>query len=251
MAILYNIVTIENYADNAATEAALNTEGADDWDLVLANFKPNPQTGKPNSTIIFKRTTITSSSSSSTSSSSSSSSSSLSSSSSSISSSSQSEVVWLGSGWPNAPDTMQVVIGSRWNAKPAVAFIEDDVIILQRVSTTPGYVRFSEDGTTIYNWKTNRLMFSIAAGTVFAKTGISVRIDVSARTYNDAFSVFSSAVFFPVQYYPYNFKDAFNNSKTFTSYADTDYVDVSTSSGFTPVFQYVGELFKSMTFISG
>ena len=42
MAIEYKIVTIENYADDAATEAALNAEGAGDWNTDIKNSKPNP-----------------------------------------------------------------------------------------------------------------------------------------------------------------------------------------------------------------
>ncbi len=40
MAIDYQIVTIENFKDDAASEAALNAEGANDWDLVQAEFSP-------------------------------------------------------------------------------------------------------------------------------------------------------------------------------------------------------------------
>jgi hypothetical protein len=55
MAIEYKIVTIQNYADDTATEAALNAEGANDWDLVLADFKPNETTGKSTATFTFQK----------------------------------------------------------------------------------------------------------------------------------------------------------------------------------------------------
>lgn len=55
MAISYKIVTIENFADDAATEAALNAEGANDWDLVLATFQPDEESGKSTATLTFKK----------------------------------------------------------------------------------------------------------------------------------------------------------------------------------------------------
>jgi len=55
MAITYNIVTIENFDDDTATESALNAIGADDWDLVSATFQPDEETGKSSATLIFKK----------------------------------------------------------------------------------------------------------------------------------------------------------------------------------------------------
>jgi hypothetical protein len=55
MAIEYKIITIQNFANDTATEATLNAEGADDWDLVLANFKPNEATGKTTATLTFQK----------------------------------------------------------------------------------------------------------------------------------------------------------------------------------------------------
>ena len=55
MAIEYKIITIQNYADDAATEAVLNAEGANDWDLVWADFRPNEATGKSTATLTFKK----------------------------------------------------------------------------------------------------------------------------------------------------------------------------------------------------
>lgn len=54
MAISYKIVTIEDFKDDAPTEAALNAEGAADWELVQANFSPNIE-GKSIATCIFKK----------------------------------------------------------------------------------------------------------------------------------------------------------------------------------------------------
>jgi hypothetical protein len=55
MAISYKIVTVEDFADDAATEALLNAEGADDWDLVMAHFQPNEETGKSTAILTFKK----------------------------------------------------------------------------------------------------------------------------------------------------------------------------------------------------
>jgi len=54
MAIQYKIVTIEDFADDVDTEAALNTEGADDWDLVQAVFSTQ-QDSSTTATCIFKK----------------------------------------------------------------------------------------------------------------------------------------------------------------------------------------------------
>lgn len=54
MAIDYKIITIQNFKDDAATEAALNAEGANDWELVQSNFSPNIE-GKSVATCIFKK----------------------------------------------------------------------------------------------------------------------------------------------------------------------------------------------------
>lgn len=54
MAIQYEIVTIENFADNAETEAALNAEGASDWDLVQAIFSIK-EDSSTTATCIFKK----------------------------------------------------------------------------------------------------------------------------------------------------------------------------------------------------
>ena len=53
-AINYKIVTIENYDDDAATEAALNVDGADGWELVDVDYTPNVN-GKSTATILYKR----------------------------------------------------------------------------------------------------------------------------------------------------------------------------------------------------
>lgn len=54
MAIEYQIVTIENFADDAETEAALNAEGASDWDLVQTVFSTQ-QDSSTTATCIFKK----------------------------------------------------------------------------------------------------------------------------------------------------------------------------------------------------
>jgi len=54
MADIYKIETIEDYADDAATEAALNAEGQDGWDVVDITYTPK-KNGKSTATIIFKR----------------------------------------------------------------------------------------------------------------------------------------------------------------------------------------------------
>jgi len=53
-AINYKIVTIENYDDDAATEAALNVDGADGWELVEINYVPK-KNGKSTATVLYKK----------------------------------------------------------------------------------------------------------------------------------------------------------------------------------------------------
>lgn len=54
MAVEYKIVTIENFSDNAETEAALNAEGANDWELVQVDFSTQ-QDSSQTATCIFKK----------------------------------------------------------------------------------------------------------------------------------------------------------------------------------------------------
>lgn len=54
MAISYKIVTIEDFADDAQTEATLNAEGANDWELVQAEFSTQ-QDSSSTATCIFKK----------------------------------------------------------------------------------------------------------------------------------------------------------------------------------------------------
>jgi len=54
MAISYRIVTIEDFKDDAETEAALNAEGSIDWELVQVNFSPKVE-GRTIATCIFKK----------------------------------------------------------------------------------------------------------------------------------------------------------------------------------------------------
>ena len=51
---IYKIETIEDYADDEATEAALNAEGQDGWDVVDITYSPNKK-GKSTATIIFEK----------------------------------------------------------------------------------------------------------------------------------------------------------------------------------------------------
>jgi len=54
MAIDYKIVTIEDYKDDAATAAALNAEGASDWELVQIDFSTQAD-GTQTATCTFKK----------------------------------------------------------------------------------------------------------------------------------------------------------------------------------------------------
>ena len=54
MTIEYKIVTIENFADDADTEAALNAEGASDWELVQIDYRTE-QDSSQTATCVFKK----------------------------------------------------------------------------------------------------------------------------------------------------------------------------------------------------
>jgi hypothetical protein len=54
MAIVYEIVTIEDFKDDAASEAALNAEGASDWELVQVNYSAQVDS-TVTATCIFKK----------------------------------------------------------------------------------------------------------------------------------------------------------------------------------------------------
>jgi hypothetical protein len=54
MAFTYKIVTIEDFQDDAATEAVLNVEGAANWELVQAEFSPQADS-TITATCIFKQ----------------------------------------------------------------------------------------------------------------------------------------------------------------------------------------------------
>jgi len=156
---------------------------------------------------------------------------------SSVSSSSNSELPFMGSGWPYPPDQIQVTIGSRWN-EGNVPFAEDDVITLIRVATGASQAYFTEDGTLTANDTTNRLRVMYQAGKMQAAVP----------------NQFFSSLFYPVidithGYNPYDFGDAFNNSFSFTYYAYPTYFNVTTTDGFNPEAQYNGEVFKTFTFI--
>jgi len=227
MGILYNIVTIQNFANDARTEAALDAEGADDWSLVLANFKPNSQTGKPTSTLIFKKSLITSSSSST-------------SSSTSVSSSSNSDAPFMGTGWPYLPDEIEVTIGSRWVGN--IFFSEDDVIRLKRVGPCSfNDICYTEDGTQTPNRTTNRLKIRISQTYMYW---------TPARVINTIYDTWTtSAGYAAHNLTTYDFKAWWDTSPSLTAYFKPSYFDVTTTSGFAPAMQYQGEIFKTFTFI--
>jgi hypothetical protein len=54
MAFQYQIVTIEDWQDDAATEAALNVEGANNWELVQIDYSI-PSDGSVTATCVFKK----------------------------------------------------------------------------------------------------------------------------------------------------------------------------------------------------
>jgi len=160
-------------------------------------------------------------------------------SSSSKSSSSNSELHVLGSGWPFAPDQIQVIIGTRWNDEN-VPFAEDEEIRLIRyTSAIPGWGTFSEDGTDIYDVLTNRLNMVISGD-------VMLRVATGSGT-----SAFGSAVrlHYVTQYEPYNFRAIFEASFSFNFYAWQPYMDVNTHYYFSPSMNWNGEVFKSITFI--
>jgi hypothetical protein len=55
MAFEYKVLVIEEFADDAATKALLDAEGANNWELVQASFQPDEETGKSNALCIFKK----------------------------------------------------------------------------------------------------------------------------------------------------------------------------------------------------
>jgi hypothetical protein len=52
----YKIETIEDYDDDAATEATLNAEGTDGWELVSITYRPDVSTGKSTATAVYMKT---------------------------------------------------------------------------------------------------------------------------------------------------------------------------------------------------
>jgi hypothetical protein len=131
-----------------------------------------------------------------------------------------------------------VVIGTEWN-DGGCPFAEDDVISMRRAPDTDGGVRinYTEDGTLSWSL-TNRLRMAITGG---GGTYVGMQLHVYA---SDAMETFRN-------YYPYNFKDFFNNDITWSRYAVLSFFDVSTTSYFSPAIYWKSGVFKSMTFISG
>lgn len=229
MAFSYKIVTIEDYADDAPTEAALNAEGANDWDLIGATYQPNEATGKSTATLTFDKS-LSSSSSSKSSSSSSSLSSSLS------SSSSFSDFTFMGDGWPYPPNQIEVTIGSGW-IEADVDFVEDEIITLLRADGPykPDGAIYSEDGTTVGNDTTNRLIVT------YRETQDEIQIDAMYHGSMDP------ALGIPYTNWPYDFAQAFDNSFIFnaaTAVASPGYMFTSNTAA-----NYNGAVFKTFTFV--
>ena len=55
MAIAYNVVTIDDFDDDAATIALLDAQGVNDWDLIEVLLSPDEETGKSTALCIFKK----------------------------------------------------------------------------------------------------------------------------------------------------------------------------------------------------
>jgi hypothetical protein len=183
-----------------------------------------------------------SSSSSSSRSSSSNSSSSMSSSSSSSaeSSSSNSDAPFMGTGWPYAPDYIEVTIGTRW-LFANVDFVEDEVLTLKRVGEEGGNaIVYTESGESLAHPITNRLKIKIRES---GPTKLWFYWSVAGGGLN-----WSTAAYNALYNVPYDFKAFWDTSPSFNSYADSDYFDVTTESSFTPLLKYQGEIFKTMTF---
>lgn len=173
-----------------------------------------------------------------------------------------SEFLFVGTGWPNPPDQLQVVIGTDWNDSK-VPFAEDDVITLNRVpeggsKPVDANVWYTEDGTADPNVSTNRLRlrFLRSGGAVGATTQIGVIIAPGINT-TGASPTFYDAVSLKWLDSLYDFKEVFNNNTllTYGWVANTDaftgttqyqLINATASTGFT---NYNDGIFKSMTFI--
>jgi hypothetical protein len=129
----YKIETIEDYDDDAITEAALNALSFGGWELKTVTYQPDETSGKSTATLIYIKNLSSSSSSLSSSTSSSSS-----------STSSNSDAPFMGAGWPYLPDAIEVTIGDRWYFDN-VEFVEDEVMILKRYGEDGGGIFYSED----------------------------------------------------------------------------------------------------------
>jgi len=55
MAIVYNVVEIEDFDADATTIAALDVIGATDWELVEVVLTPDSETGKNTALCVFKK----------------------------------------------------------------------------------------------------------------------------------------------------------------------------------------------------
>jgi len=188
-----------------------------------------------------------SSSSRSSSSKSSSSESSSSKSSSSTSSSSVSDAPFMGTGWPYLPDSIEVVIGTRWYF-PNVYFVEDEVIYLYRAGEDSGEIAYTEDGTLTPDNTTNRLKMKVGLSNptkVWWYLTPAREMNVTDVTWT------TSAVYVGLTgYNPYDFQAFWDTDPSFNTYAKSSYFDVSTSESFSPYMKYQGEIFKSMSFFT-
>jgi len=53
---IYKTEIVENFANDAATEVILNSEGANGWEATQITYQPNGVTGKSNATVVYKKT---------------------------------------------------------------------------------------------------------------------------------------------------------------------------------------------------
>ena len=145
---------------------------------------------------------------------------------------------WL-TGFPVAGnDYFEVVIGSAWK-EAKVPFEEDDVIKLYKIA---GEETWSEDGTSVPNLSTNRLLLTLAKiGTPMTKLDIMWNVVNTGGSFANAFA------------------DNALNKKAMTKYTFGDLITpppsyifyYSTYFNTTVIgFYYKNDMFKSMTFVS-
>jgi hypothetical protein len=144
---------------------------------------------------------------------------------------------WL-TGFPVAGnDHFEVVIGDKWR-ETKVPFAEDDVIKLYKIA---GEETWSEDGTSVPNLATNRLLLELAKiGTPMTKLDIMWNVVNTGGSFANAFG------------------DHALNKKAMTKYTFGDFMTPGfeifyyDTYFFTTVigFYYKNDMFKSMTFVA-